>query len=208
MRLDFFHQCVELTDYDGEKIQSRIVSAYDVAKALAIEISLGSGFLPANTLFWRNTRIGAVYAIYEAEKTRVLSVQADATKPVERYKIPLPGFIFLCTPGRPPWVYAVKSKPKSERDKVYKAPLFNTYQTGYTCGGTNKYPKDIPEIITSFFASYFTLHLAMDTRIKSNIKLIDFWKTLVGLKKFPLNELVEHGTVSDLMDMDMERGIA
>lgn len=207
MRLDFHHQSIILSDFDGELAAKRIVSAYDIARALATELSFGTGLLPENTLWWRNTRTGPVYALYEAPKIRVLSVQEDAGKEPRRYRLPLPGFIFLLNPGRAPWVYAVKKRPLSDKDRVYKAPLYNVYQTGYTCAGSNAYPKDVPEMIQSFFASFFTRHLANDQRLKSKIKMDKFWESLDGKKKFPLEELVEHGTVADLMNMDMENGI-
>lgn len=205
LRLDFHHQSVVLTDYDGELVNTRIVSAYDIAEALATELSFGTGLLPTNTLWWRNTRIGPVYAIYEEPKIRVLSLQVEVGKDPQRYRLPLPGFIFLLTPGRSPWVYAVKKRPQSGNDKVYKAPLYNVYQTGYTCAGSNAYPKDVSEMVQNFFASFFTKHLANDNRIKSKISMDEFWRHLDGKKQFPLTELVEHGTVNDLLNMDMER---
>lgn len=163
LRLDFYHQSVILTDYDNDSISSRNVSPVDIAKALASDISLDTGILPENTLFWRNTRIGPVYCMYEEPKIRTLTVHDELEK-LLRYRMPLPGLLFLCLPNRAPWVYAVKSRPTSLRDKVYKAPFYNTYQDGFTCAGSNGYPADPPGIVQMFLASFFTRHLANDRK--------------------------------------------
>ncbi|GAI49377.1 unnamed protein product, partial [marine sediment metagenome] len=46
LRLDFHHQAVEMTFFEGETVTSKVVSAMDVAHALASELSFGSGLLP------------------------------------------------------------------------------------------------------------------------------------------------------------------
>ena len=56
LRLDFYHQAVEMTYYDGETVTCKPVSALDVSHALASELTFGSGLLPDNALWWRNTR--------------------------------------------------------------------------------------------------------------------------------------------------------
>jgi PRTRC genetic system protein B len=207
VRLVFHHQSILLYDFGDGLASTRIVSAHDISEALASELSFGTGLLPENTLWWRNTRIGPVFALYEEPKIRTLSLQRDIGQEVRRFRMPLPGFIFLLSPGRAPWVYAVKKRPQSERDKVYKAPLYNVYQTGFTCAGSNKYPTDVSEMVQNFFASFFTRHLANDKRIQSEITMDQFWESLDGKRRFPLKELVEHGVVADLMRMDMEGGV-
>lgn len=113
-RLDFHHQAVVMTLFEGETVETRIVSAADISKSLASDLSFGTGLLPPQTIWWANTRGGPLFALYVEPQVRKLALQEEAGKPPHRFTIPLPGFIFLCFPGRPPWVYAVKKKPTKE----------------------------------------------------------------------------------------------
>ena len=57
-RLDFYHQALVLSIYDQEVSSTRVVSAMDVAHALANDLAFGTGLLPPGTIWWRNTRGG------------------------------------------------------------------------------------------------------------------------------------------------------
>lgn len=202
-RLDFHHQAVAMTIFEGESVNTKIVSAMDVAHALATSLSFGSGLLPLNTLWWKNTRGGPVFALYVEPKIRPVALQNVAQKPPRRFMLPLPGFIFLCRPGQPPWVYAVKNKPTKEGDIVYKAPLCNIYDDGRSCPGNHKYPIRVADIPQSFFVSFFSP--TADRRNRSQHfpeDIVQLWKFLDKKKTFPKADLVKHGTVKDLMDME------
>lgn len=203
-RLDFHHQAVVLTLFGEETATTKVVSAYDVAHALANELSFGTGLLPPNTLWWENTRAGPYFGIYVEPKIRTLALQKEYGKAPKRFTIPLPGFIFLCSPGKPPWVYAVKKKPTKERDVVYKAPLCNVFETGKSCPGDHRYPERVADIPNSFFLSYFTETADLSGRsLMFNQNVAHLWAYLDGKKRFPKNDLVQHGTVQDLMMMEM-----
>ncbi len=203
-RLDFHHQAVVLTFFGEETTTTRIVSAFDVAQALANELSFGTGLLPANTLWWENTRAGPFFAIYTEPKIRTLALQKELGKPPKRFTIPLPGLIFLCSPGKPPWVYAVKKKPTKERDPVFKAPLCNIFDSGRSCPGNHRYPERAADIPHSFFVSFFTETADLHNRSRMFPKNVAYlWAHLDGKKAFPKNDLVKHGTISDLMMMEL-----
>ncbi len=204
LRLDFFHQSTVMTYFTGDKAVITQVDAMDVAHALASDLAFGTGLLPQGTLWWSNTRGGPVFALYVEPKVRKLALQREADKPPQRFEIPLPGFIFLCSQGRPPWVYAVKKKPTKETDIVYKAPLCNIHQNGRSCQGSHKYPARVADIVESFFISFFTPTGDMGNR--SNTfpnNLVGLWKSLNKKKKFPIGDLLQHGTIKDLMNMEM-----
>jgi Prokaryotic E2 family D len=134
-----------------------------------------------------------------------LAVQHDIDKPPARYTIPLPGFVFLCTPNRPPWVYAVKSKPKHMQDPVFKAPLLNVYNTGRSCPGTQKYPEAAEEIINAFWVSFFSHEVDTDDRsVRFHTDVERLWQSLNGKHKYPLDDLIEHALVHDLMEMALQ----
>jgi len=203
LRLDFHHQAVVMTLFDPETVERRIVSAMDVSHALASELSFGSGLLPPHTIWWQNTRQGPIFALYEEPRVRRLALQELATSPPRRFTIPLPGLIFLCSPGKPPWVFAVKNKPTKDTDIVYKAPLCNVYADGRTCPGNHRYPTRVADIVESFFISFFSATADMRNRsVKFPNNIILLWEYLNKKKIFPNADLVKHGKVKDLMQYE------
>lgn len=203
LRLDFHHQAVSLTLFDGEAVTTKLVSALDVAIALASDLSFGTGLLPPGTLWWQNARGGPTFALYVEPKVRKVALLEATDKPPRRFTIPLPGFIFLCSPGQPPWVFAVKKKPTKESDIVYKAPLCNLYSDGRSCPGNHRYPSRVADIVQSFFMSFFTR--AADRHNRSQMfepDVVLLWEYLDNKKTFPMKDLVRHGTVKDLMVME------
>jgi len=205
LRIDFFHQSILMSIFEGDAPEKRMISATDMVAALASELTFSSGLLPDNTLWWQNTKAGPVTAIYEPPRRRIVALEVEFGQPPVRFDIPLPGLVFLCTPGRPPWVYGVKSKPTKETNQVYKAPLLNVFANGRSCPGNNKYPERVADIIESFFQSFFA-H-AGDLVNRSNKFPKDttkLWRFLDKAKDFPIDDLVPHGTLHDLMIMRMD----
>jgi len=133
----------------------------------------------------------------------VLTLQTDIKKKPRRFNVPLPGFVFLCIPGKAPWVYAVKKKPTKEKDFVYRAPLANVFSNGLTCPGSHKFPNRAADIVKSFFDSWFSPTADLRQRSKKFPgNIIDLWASLDKSRKkqFPLDDLVEHGMIADLMN--------
>ena len=64
LRLDFHHQATVMTVFNDDKVETKLVSAMDVAHALASELSFCSGLLPPGPLWWKNTKAGPVTALY------------------------------------------------------------------------------------------------------------------------------------------------
>jgi hypothetical protein len=204
LRLDFHHQSTVMTYFQGDIVTTKQIDAMDVAHALASDLSFGSGLLPPDTLWWQNTRSGPVFALYVEPKIWKLALQEDIMKPPQRFNIPLPGLIFLCTPGQSPWVYAVKKRPTKEADTVYRAPLANIFNNGRSCPGSHQYPTRIADVVQSFFISFFSATADLSHRSKKYPKnVLQLWKYLDGKTKFPNDDLIEHGTISDLMTMEM-----
>ena len=202
-RLDFHHQAVVMTLFNPETVERRIVSAIDVSHALASELSFGSGLLPPQTLWWQNTRQGPIFALYEEPRVRTLALLELATSPPHRFKVPLPGLIILCSPGKAPWVFAVKKRPTKETDPVYRAPLCNIYHDGRSCPGNHKYPTRVADIAESFFISFFSATADLrDRSISFPNNIIQLWEFLDKKKTFPKDDLVKHGIVKDLMQYE------
>ncbi len=206
LRLDFFHQSTIMTYFRGDTVVTTQVDAMDVAHALASDLSFGTGLLPPRTLWWQNTKGGAVFALYVDPRVRILALQESMDKPPRRYTIPLPGFIFLCSPGQAPWVFAVKKKPTKDTDIVYKAPLCNIFANGLTCPGNHRYPISVADIPESFFVSYFTATANLGGRsLRFPDNILRLWKHLDKKKRFPMEDLVEHCSLKDLMIMEVNK---
>ena len=204
LRLDFFHQAVTMTYFDGDVVDTKLVSAMAVAHALASELSFGTGLLPDNTLWWSNTPQGPVVAVYADPQVWKVALQVSLDKPARRFQVPLPGLVFLCAPSRPPWVYAVKKRPADPADEVYKAPLCNVFANGRSCPGSHNYPNDVRQTVRSFFLSFFSI--AGDLRDRSLMfpgSVVQLWEFLDKKKKFPLDNLVEFCTIADLMRVEL-----
>jgi PRTRC genetic system protein B len=203
LRLDFHNDTVLMTIFEKQVEETRLVSAMDVAHTLADELSYGTGLLPENTLWWQNTPAGPIVALWEPPKIWKVAVASSEEGPatIRRYELPLPGLIFLCHAGDPPWVYAATSRPTKDTDEVFKAPLANIYDDGRSCAGSNKYPDRVAEIPQSFFLSFFS-RMSNGERSKSHpTNIIDLWKEINHKKEFPITDLVRHGTVKDLLTM-------
>jgi hypothetical protein len=201
IRLDFHYQAIELTEFEGDLSSTRIVSAMDIMNVLSSEVGVGSGLLPPNTLWWKNTHKGPLYAIYvEPCKHKVAVSPTEPSKPLKRYEIPLPGLIFLCTAGEPPRVYAVKDRPSKATDKVYKAPLLNMFEEGRSCPGNNDYPEKPEDVILTFFISYFSVAANVSNRSRKHPdNILNLWKELDMKNKFPVDDLMEFCTIEELM---------
>ena len=204
-RLDFFHQAVVLSFYDAEVVTTKVVSAMDVAHALANDLSFGTGLLPPSTLWWRNTKSGPVFALYVEPKIWKVALELEVKSAPRRFSLPMPGLIFLCYPSRPPWVFAVKKKPTKMGDPVYNAPLCNIHDDGRSCAGTHRYPARVSDIAHSFFTSFFTASAGLQHRsLEYPENIVRLWEALDGKKRFPMKDLVKIGTIKDLMDMEMQ----
>ncbi|MBI4286318.1 MAG: hypothetical protein HY670_10560 [Chloroflexi bacterium] len=199
-RLDFYQDAVMLYLVEAGVIATRMVSARDVALALLREVPLRSGLLPENTLWWGQGREGVEIALWRPPKIWPVALQTEPFRPPRRLKLPMPGLIFLCSPGRPPRVYAAKKRPARLEDTVYHAPLFNVFSDGRTCPGTHKYPGATGEIPESFFASFFTPAADyMGRSQKYPNDLLKLWAELDGHNRYPLGDLVPFGKVEDIM---------
>src|SRR3954466_5117746 len=64
LRLDFHAESVLVHDYAGGAVRTKLVSALDVAHALARELDLTSGVLPPDALWWARTASGVRVAVW------------------------------------------------------------------------------------------------------------------------------------------------
>ena len=199
-RLDVYHNALVLHTLDGGKITTKIVSARDLTLAILRNVPLTSNILPPDALWWAQGKNGIEVGIWRSPRVWPVAVMVEAFKPPLRMRLPMPGLIFVCSPGRPPRVYAAKKRPTRELDTVYHAPLFNIFDDGRTCPGTHHYPEKVGEVPESFFASFFTREAAAYNRSqKYPNDLFKLWEELDGKARYPLKDLVPIGPLGDIM---------
>ncbi len=196
VRLDFYDSSVVMHILEDGVSTTLRVSARDVATALLSEMPLMSGLLSPNILWWSPHEVG----IWEAPQIRPVALVLEAFKQPQRFRLPMPGLVFICRPGQPPRIFAAKSRPRKMEEPIYHAPLFNIFHDGRSCQGTHKYPLKVEDIPNSFFSSWFTVDAHIKGRsVKFPDNLLTLWEYLDGRKRYPLDDLVQCGTLADIL---------
>lgn len=206
LRLDFYGQAILMHVIEDGVIQTRMVSAEEVSRTLARRVGVFSGFLPRDTVWWRQLPNGVEAAIWRRPQVTRVALQEGMFAPPRRFTVPMPGLLFLCSPGRPPWLWAVKRRPGSPEDILYHAPCFNVFGHGESCAGTHHYSQDPAQIPEEFFRAFFSR--TGDYRGRSHRHpddLAGLWEELDGKKRFPLDDLVEYGRTSHVLQRPYNR---
>src|SRR5262249_20852709 len=130
LRLDFHQESVIVHDYAGKVVKTKLVSALDVAHALARELDLATGLLPHETLWWARTSSGERVAVWREPRAWTVRLRTGYDAPPRRLRLPMPGLLFVCLPagcpqGRAPYVFAAPARPRSIDDQLYHAPTYN-----------------------------------------------------------------------------------
>jgi len=200
VRLDFYGESVVLSVMDNGAVTTRLVSVHDIAMAMLRQISLTSGLLPPETLWWGTGASGAEVALWRSPRVWPVAIMAALDRPPVRMRLPMPGLIFICSPGQPPRVFAAKERPKTLNTPIFNAPLYNLFRDGRSCAGSHRYPGNVGEIPESFFASFFTTTADPRNRsLRYPENLMDLWRELDSKRRYPLGDLVRCGTVKDII---------
>ncbi|MGH7862941.1 MAG: hypothetical protein ACREOS_11970, partial [Candidatus Dormibacteraceae bacterium] len=131
LRLDFHRESVLLHDFVRGLARTKVVSALDVAHALARELDLSTGLLPVDTLWWARTASGVRVAIWR--EPRVWTVRLR-----ERFD-------------------AKPRRLRSLDDQLFHCPTYNVFDSGRVCPGSHAFPADPAKIPEDFFASHFSV---------------------------------------------------
>jgi hypothetical protein len=202
LRLDFYHESVLLHDYGKGIVRTRLVSALDVAHALARELDLSTGLLPPDTLWWSRTASGTRLALWREPRVWLARLRASYDARPRRLRLPMPGLIFICMPARQaPYIFAAKERPRSLDDALFHTPAYNVFDSGRVCPGTHAFPADPSKIPEEFFHSYFSA--TGDTARGKSQRYPDdigqLWNEIDGQPTYPLDDLVSHLRVADAM---------
>ena len=200
MQLEVYEEIILLRCFETGSAWVRTVSADGIASALTQHLGFSSGLLPADALWWNQGETGQVVGLWRPPQVWPVALQREAFKPPARLKIPMPGLLFVCSPGRAPWVYAATERPSDPEQQLYRMPAFNVFRDGRTCPGSHRYPDEVGLIPESFFQSFFSLTGDSHERSKKHPdNLQALWEELDGTTDYPMEDLVPQCTVAHVM---------
>ena len=197
VQLEVYKETILLRGFEGDSTWVRTVSADEIASVFTQHLSFSSGLLPESALWWSQGETGQVVALWRPPQVWAVALQREAFQPPARLRLPMPGLIFVCSPGRAPWVYAALDRPANPEQQLYRAPAFNVFSDGRVCPGSHRFPEDVGLIPESFFQSFFSL--TGDSRNRSRKHPDDLkalWEELDGQSEYPLDDLVPQYSVA------------
>ena len=206
MRLDFYEENLILRGYEEDVTWVRRIDPDEIRAALTQRTETTTGLLPDQALWWRQSVDGTITAIWRDPQVWNVSLRVKPFEPAMTLRLPMPGLVFICAPGRAPWVFALKEKPKGKKDQVYHAPTFNVFRDGRVCTGSHSFPQSLEEIPESFFESHLSMTGSTQGRsLKHWNNLEDLWKEIDGREEYPMDDLAAAGKVEDIMETPRHR---
>ena len=199
-QLEVYGETVLLRGFEADRTWVRTVSADEIANVFTRHLGFSSGLLPENALWWNQGETGRVVALWRPPQVWQAALQREAFQPPARLRLPMPGLVFVCSPGRAPWVYAALERPTGPEQQLYRAPAFNVFRDGRVCPGSHRFPEEVGRIPESFFQSFFSLTGDSQGRSKQHPdNLQALWEELDGKAEYPLEDLVPQCTVAHAM---------
>ena len=199
-QLEVYGETVLLRGFEADRTWVRTVSADEIANVFIRHLGFSSGLLPENSLWWNQGETGQVVALWRPPQVWPVALQREAFQPPARLRLPMPGLVFVCSPGRAPWVYAALERPTDPEQQLYRAPAFNVFRDGRVCPGSHRFPEEVGRIPESFFQSFFSLTGDSQGRSKQHPdNLQALWEELDGKAEYPLEDLVPQCTVGHAM---------
>ena len=200
VQLEVYGETILLRGFDGDSFWVRTVSADETANVFTQHLGFSSGLLPREALWWGQGETGQVVGLWRPPQVWPVALQREAFKPPARLRLPMPGLVFVCSPGRTPWAYATLSRPTDPEQPLFRIPAFNVFRDGRVCPGSHRFPEEVGLIPESFFQSFFSS--TGDTRERSKKhpdNLQALWEELDGKTDYPTEDLVPQCTVAQAM---------
>ena len=133
LQLEVYGETILLRGFDGDSTWVRTVSADEIANVFTQHLGFSSGLLPQDAVWWNQGETGQVVALWRPPQVWSVALQREAFKPPARLRLPMPGLVFVCSPGRAPWVYAATERPADAEQHLFRAPAFNVFSDGRVC---------------------------------------------------------------------------
>ncbi len=200
MQLEVYGETILLRGFESDSTWVRTVSADEIASVFTRHLGFSSGLLLQDALWWNQGETGHVVALWRPPGVWSVALQREAFKPPTRLRLPMPGLVFVCSPGRAPWVYAALERPTDAEQQLFRAPAFNVFRDGRVCPGSHRFPEVVGLIPESFFQSFFSLTGDTHNRSKKHPdNLQALWEEIDGETEYPMEDLVPQCTVAQAM---------
>ena len=197
VQLEVYAETILLRGFEADSAWVRTVSADEIANVFTQHLGFSSGLLPQDSLWWNQGETGHAVGLWRPPQVWPVALQREAFKPPARLRLPMPGLVFVCSPGRAPWVYAALSRPTGADQQLFRAPAFNVFGDGRVCPGSHRFPEEVGLIPESFFQSYFSTTGDTHNRSKKHPdNLQDLWEEIDGKTEYPVADLVPQCTVA------------
>ena len=102
VQMEVYDETILLRGFENDSTWVRTVSEDGIANALTQHMGFSSGLLPSDALWWNQGETGQVVALWRPPKVWPVVLQQEAFKPPARRRLPMPGLVFVCSPGRAP----------------------------------------------------------------------------------------------------------
>ncbi len=197
LQLEVYDETLLLRGFEGESTWVKAVSADEIANVFTQHLGFSSGLLPEDALWWNQGETGQMVALWRPPQVWPVALQQEAFKAPARLRLPMPGLVFVCSPGRAPWVYAALERPTDAEQKLFRIPAFNVFSDGRACPGSHRFPDEVGQIPESFFQSYFSGTGDSRNRSKKHPdNLHALWEEIDGKTEYPVEDLVPQCTVA------------
>ena len=157
VQLEVYNETILLRGFEDDSAWVRTVSADEIANVFTQHLGFSSGLLPQEALWWNQGETGQVVALWRPAQVWPVALQREAFQPPARLRLPMPGLVFVCSPGRAPWAYAALDRPTHPEQQLFRIPAFNVFGDGRVCPGSHRFPEEVGLIPESFFQSFFSL---------------------------------------------------
>ncbi len=200
LQLEVYDETILLRGFEGESVWVKTVSADEISGVFTQHLGFSSGLLPQDSLWWNQGETGQVVALWRPPQVWPVALQREAFKPPARLRLPMPGLVFVCSPGRAPWVYAATERPTDAEQQLFRMPAFNVFGDGRVCPGSHRFSEEVGLIPESFFRSFFSLTGDSKNRSKKHPDdLHALWEELDGKTEYPVEDLVPQCTVAQVI---------
>ena len=145
MQLEVYGETILLRGFEDDSnwVQDRLGGRDRQRVHPAPGILLGAA-APGDALWWNQGETGQVVALWRPPQVWSVALQREAFKPPARLRLPMPGLVFVCSPGRAPWVYAAAwNGPPTPSSSLFRAPAFNVFRDGRVCPGSHRFPEEV-----------------------------------------------------------------
>ena len=119
VQLEVYKETILLRGFEGDSVRVRTVSADEIASVFTRHLGFSSGLLPQEALWWNQGETGHSVALWRPPQVWSVALQREAFQPPARLRLPMPGLVFVCSPGRAPWVYAALGRPTDPEQQLY-----------------------------------------------------------------------------------------